>query len=79
MNQIQIDLPPLQLSQLKSLAEAAGKTMEEYILEKALPPDDETQAWESLLRSRVAEAKAGEFTSQSVNEIALELFKEMGV
>ena len=79
MTQIQIDVTPEQMLRLKVLAEAVGKSIGEYILERLLPPDNEAYALESLLKSRIAEAKAGQFANQSVDEIALELFKEMRV
>lgn len=40
---------------------------------------EQVRAAVTLLSSRVEEAQAGNFSNQSVEEIAAELFEEMGV
>lgn len=82
MSQIQIEVTHDQLSALEELARESGLAVEEYLLETALLQRslaEQKREMVALLSSRVEEAKSGNFSDQSVEEIATELFEEMGV
>lgn len=82
MNQIQIEVTHEQLSTLEDLARGAGLSVGEYLLEMALLQRslaEQEREMVTLLSSRVEEAASGNFSDQTVEEIAMELFEEMGV
>ena len=82
MSQIQIEVTKNQLSTLEELARESGLSVGEYLLEMALLQrslTDQKRDMVALLSSRVEEAKSGNFSDQSVEDIAKELFEEMGV
>lgn len=82
MSQIQIEVTKNQLSTLEELARESGLSVGEYLLEMALLQrslTDQKRDMVALLSSRVEEAKSGNFSDQSVEDIANELFEEMGV
>jgi len=83
MEHIQINVTREQHRQLVAVAAQAGKSIGDYVLDKALPPDnDEAQAMQELedfLSVRVEEANRGEFVDKSVSDIAKEVYKELGV
>ncbi len=82
MSQIQIDVTHDQLSALEDLARDSGLSVGEYLLEAALLQQtvaEQKRDMVALLSCRVAEAQSRNFSSQSVKEIAAELFEEMGV
>ncbi len=82
MSQIQIEVTHDQLSALEELARESGLSVGEYLLEMGLlqrTVAEQERDMSALLSSRVAEASSGKFSNQSVNEIAAELFEEMGV
>jgi hypothetical protein len=82
MSQIQIEVTHHQLSTLEELARESGLSVGEYLLEMALLQRslaDQERDMVTLLSSRVEEAQSGSFSDQSVEEIATELFEEMGV
>lgn len=82
MGQIQIDVTHDQLSTLEELARDSGLSVGEYLLEAALLQQtvaEQKGDMVALLSGRVAEAQSGNFSNQSVEEIAAELFEEMGV
>lgn len=65
-----------------AVAERAGKSIGDYILDRALQPDDEARAMielERFLAPRVAEALSGGFSQKSVREIAQEVYRELNV
>ena len=83
MDRILIDVTREQHNRLAAGAALAGKSVEDYVLDKALPlDDDEAQAMDELeefLRDRVEEAHRGEFVDKSVSDIAREVYRELGV
>ena len=82
MSQIQIEVTTDQLSALEELARTSGLSVGEYLLETALlqrSMAEQKRDMVALLSSRVEEARSGNFSDQSVEDIAKELFEEMGV
>ena len=83
MDHILIDVTQEQHNRLAAVAALAGKSIKDYVLDKALPLDnDEAQAMrelEEFLSPRVEEASRGEFVDKSVSDIAKEVYKELGV
>ena len=83
MDRILIDVTREQHNRLAASAALAGKSVEDYVLDKALPlDDDEAQAMhelEEFLGNRVEEANRGEFVDKSVSDIAREVYRELGV
>ncbi len=81
MSRISIDVTPEEHNRLKAIAALAGKSLKDYVLEKTLLVSD-NQAIEELeliLKARIREAKQGKLVTQSVNEIAQEVYREMGI
>ena len=83
MGHILIDVTQEQHNRLAAVAALAGKSIKDYVLDKALPLDnDEAQAMrelEEFLSPRVEEASRSEFVDKSVSDIAKEVYKELGV
>lgn len=82
MSQIQIDVTNDQLSTLEGLARDSGLSVGEYLLEMALlqqAVSEQKRDMVAVLSARVMEAQSGNLSDQSVEEIAAELFEEMGV
>lgn len=82
MERILIDVTREQHSRLAAGAALAGKSIEDHMLDKALPlDDDEAQAMrelEEFLDARVEEARRGQFVEKSVSDIAREAYKKLG-
>lgn len=83
MEHIQISVTREQHKRLVAGAALAGKSLGDYVLDKALPLDeDEAQAMhelEAFLGARVEEARRGEFVNKSVRDIAKEVYSDLGV
>ncbi len=78
MRRLSIEVTPQQHQRLKAIAALQGKTIKEYVLERALPPapkqspqsDEEAlQQLEEFLAPRIESAERGEFSSRSVDKI----------
>ena len=75
-SRISIDVTQEQHKRLKATAALAGKSLKQYMLEKALPTESEDAALrelEAFLEPRIASAKRGDFVDQSVEEIFAEI------
>lgn len=82
MGQIQIEVTHVQLSNIEELARESGLSVGECLLEMALLQRslaEQEREMVTLLSSRVEEAQSGNSSHRSVEEIATELFEEMGV
>lgn len=81
MSRISIDVTKEQHNRLKAVAALSGKSLKDYVLEKTLPYGDEEamQELETLLQPRIAQAKKGEFVDESVDDIANEVYKDLGL
>ncbi|WP_395338694.1 DUF1778 domain-containing protein [Ningiella sp. W23] len=69
---LSIDISPEQHQFLKAAAAIHGKTIKDYVLDSALPTEQEQKAFkqlESLLLERKNKALTGELSSKSVDEI----------
>lgn len=69
---LSIEITPEQHQNLKAAAALQGKSIKNYVLERALPNADEQAALQKLeayLAPRVAAAKAGEISNKSVDDI----------
>ena len=76
ISRISIDVTQQQHKRLKATAALAGKSLKQYMLEKALPSESEDAALcelEAFLEPRIASAKRGDFVDQSVEEIFSEI------
>jgi len=78
MRRLSIEVTSEQHQRLKAVAALQGKTIKDYVLERALPPmpdidslsDEEALAkLEEYLKPRIESAKKGEFSSRSVEDI----------
>ena len=85
MSRLSIEVTPEQHQRLKAIAALHGKTMKEYVLERALPPLPELDALseeealhqlETFLKPRVEAAARGVVVNQTVTEIIDELKRE---
>lgn len=86
MGRLSIEITPEQHQRLKAVAALHGKSIKEYVLERALPPpipdmdalseDEALYRLEQLLKPRIEEAERGEVVNQSVSEIVAELKQE---
>ncbi len=82
MRRLSIEVTPEQHQRLKAVAALAGKSIKDYVLERALPPlpdidsmseEEAVNKLESFLKPRIESAmegaKKGEFSSRSVEQI----------
>lgn len=70
MSQITIDVTPEQHERLREVASTSGKSVEEYVLDRILPREDEGLAeLEAFLEPRIAAAKRGEVSSRSAMDV----------
>jgi hypothetical protein len=85
MSRLSIEVTPEQHQRLKAIAALHGKTIKEYVLERALPPLPELDALsevealhqlETFLKPRIEAAERGEVVNQTVSEIIDELKRE---
>ncbi len=85
MRRLSIEVTPEQHQRLKAVAALHGKTLKDYVLERALPPlpekDDltETEALhqlEAFLKPRIEAAVQGEAMMKSVEQIFAEVSRE---
>ncbi len=83
MSRISIDVTPEQHNRLKAVAALAGQSLKEYMLDRTLPTEGDEltaiQELEAFLAPRIEEANAMQFTSQSVDEIAEDVYKKNGL
>ena len=86
MSSLSIEVTPEQHQRLKAMAALCGKTIKDYILERALPPLPETDALseaealhqlEALLKPRIEAAERGEVRTKSVEQIFEEVCHEL--
>lgn len=84
MSRLSIEITPEQHQQLKAMAALHGKSIKQYILERAMPtPDAKASSPEAALRQlerflepRVKAAERGEVVSKSVRQIFDEVSQE---
>ena len=78
MRRLSIEVTPEQHQRLKAVAALQGKSIKDYVLERALPPlpdmdsmsDEEAlNKLENFLKPRIEAAKKGDFSSRSVEQI----------
>lgn len=72
MPRLSIEISPQQHQLIKANAALQGKSLKDYILEKALSDGDETEALEQLsaaLKPALANARKGQFSTRSVQDI----------
>ncbi|MFQ3225604.1 MAG: hypothetical protein ACI8Z5_001866 [Lentimonas sp.] len=73
---ISIDATPEQHKRLKATTALSGKSLKQYLLEKALPNESDAAALrelENFLKPRIQTAMSGEFVNESVEEIFNEI------
>ena len=73
---LSIDVTLEQHQSLKVAATLQGKSLKSYVLERALPNSEETEALEALervLAPRVTAAKQGKISAKSVDDIFCQL------
>ena len=85
MSRLSIEVTPEQHQRLKAIAALHGKTIKEYVLERALPPlpeldtlseEEALHQLETFLKPRIEAAERGEVVNQTVSEIIDELKRE---
>ncbi|MBC8287547.1 MAG: DUF1778 domain-containing protein [Nitrospinae bacterium] len=78
MRRLSIEVTPEQHQRLKAVAALQGKTIKDYVLERALPqlPDlssmseeEAVNKLEDFLKPRIEAARKGEFSPRSVEQI----------
>ncbi len=75
MSRLTIDISDRQHQSLKALAALQGKTIKQYALERLLPREDDSNAWQelkTLLAVRVEEGLAGKISAKVVEAIVEE-------
>ena len=81
MNRISIEVTPHQHRRLKAVAALSGKSIEDYMLEKTLPiEDDEKLAIQELLehlKPSIEQARRKELIDDSLNNIFQEAIDEV--
>ncbi|MEW6732776.1 MAG: antitoxin [Acidobacteriota bacterium] len=87
MRRLSIEMTPEQHQRLKAIAALHGKSIKEYVLERVLPPQPETDSisetealyqLEMLLKPRIEAAERGETVSKSVEQIFEEVTSQPG-
>jgi len=85
MGRLSIEITPEQHQRLKAVAALAGKSIKDYVLERALPPisdmdslsEEEALAkLEDFLKPRIEAAKQGKMSSRSVQDIFEDVKRE---
>lgn len=78
MRRLSIEVTPEQHQRLKAVAALQGKSIKEYVLERALPPlpdvssmseEEAINKLEEFLNPRIEAARKGQFSSRSVEQI----------
>jgi len=78
MRRLSIDITPEQHQRLKAVAALQGKSIKDYVLERALPPfpdmdslseEEALQKLEDYLKPRIKAAEKGKISSRSVPQI----------
>ncbi len=78
MSRLSIEITPQQHQRLKAVAALHGKSIKDYVLERALPPlpdmeslseEEALQKLEDFLEMRIAAAERGKTSSRSVQKI----------
>ena len=72
MMRLSIDVTDEQHQYLKAAAAIQGKSIKNYVLERALPNDEEQKALDALellLASRMTSANAGDFSGKDLDTI----------
>ena len=78
MSRLSIEVTPEQHKRLKAVAALQGKSIKDYVLERALPlfPDKDSMSedealrkLESFLEPRIESARKGKFSPRSVEQI----------
>ncbi|MFQ5444169.1 MAG: antitoxin [Nitrospinales bacterium] len=86
MSRLSIEITAEQHQRLKAIAALAGKSIKDYVLDRALPPSNgmesisEEEALEKLeefLKPRIQAAKSGKKSSRSVQEIFEDVEREL--
>jgi hypothetical protein len=82
---LSIEVTPEQHARLKAVAALRNQSIKDYVLERVLPPQPETEPQsgeealrqlEEFLRPRVEAAERGEFVSKSVEQIFEEAHRD---
>ena len=85
MRRLSIEVTPEQHQRLQAIAALSGKTIKDYVLERALPPLPERDALseeealhqlEAFLKPRIEAAERGEVVAKSVQQIFAEVRHE---
>ncbi len=78
MRRLSIEVTPEQHKRLKAVAALQGKSIKEYVLERALPPlpeidslseEEALNKLEDFLKPRIESIKKGKFSSRSVEQV----------
>ncbi|MFQ5673464.1 MAG: antitoxin [Nitrospinales bacterium] len=78
MRRLSIEITPEQHQRLKAVAALAGKSIKDYVLERALPPlpdrdslseEEALQKLEEFLKPRIEAAERGKTSSRSARRI----------
>ena len=85
MRRLSIEVTPEQHQRLKAIAALHGKTLKDYVLERALPPlpdmhalteEEALHQLETFLKPRIDAAERGEVITKSVEQIFAEVRRE---
>lgn len=85
MRRLSIAVTPEQHQRLKAIAALHGKTIKDYVLERALPPlpdmdalteEEALHQLETFLKPRIDAAERGEVITKSVEQIFAEVRRE---
>lgn len=82
MSRISIDVTSEEHQKLKAMAASQGKSIKEYVIERALGADEDTseavalKELETLLDDRIRSAKNGSVSRRTVGEIFRNAYRE---
>jgi hypothetical protein len=85
VSRLSIEITSKQHQRLKAIAALNGKSIKEYVLERALPPDPDMeslseeealQKLEGFLKPRIKAAEKGKISSRSVQQIFKDVRRE---
>jgi hypothetical protein len=81
MSRISIDVTPEEHQKLKAIAALRGKSIKDYVIERTLGAEDDTEqesalaALESLLDARIRHAKNGAVSRRTVGAIFKDAYR----
>jgi plasmid stability protein len=81
MDRLVIDVPGKQHQQLKAMAALHGRSLEDFVIDRLFPDDEEAAMKElsNILLTRIEAAEKGGVSDKTIRQAAEEKARELGV